>query len=94
VTTTEDDLDALVKKLMPEALIYKSRKRINNIYDIWILDRYLYNIADKLFEDVSGDANIFLDKMEYFEKRGYFIDDYMFKYNTVVEHRLKMRKYL
>jgi hypothetical protein len=72
----------------------EKRKSITDKTEIMYLDWCLIKILDAYFDDVSDYADNFLQHMEHLEKKGYFIDDYLIKYNMVVERRISFRKYI
>ena len=59
-------------------------KELTNKYIVWYLDSLLLRIVDSYFTDVNPEINAFLDNIELLERKGYYINGYLQKYNAIM----------
>lgn len=71
----------------------KKRKVILDKYDLWYMDWLLLKIIDSYFKDVSDYARLYLDRLEFYERKGYYIDALLDKYNYILDMRRTKTRY-
>jgi len=66
-------------------------KELTNKYIVWYLDSLLLRIVDSYFTDVNPEINAFLYNIEHLEKKGHNIDEWLIKYNIVMNRRASVK---
>lgn len=94
-------LERLIKEAMEEedkksVTIYdlKKGKFITDKWEKFYLDWLILKIISSYFEEVYEYSDPLMRKLEWYERKGYYIEEYVLKLNDVMNKRMHMRKWL
>lgn len=90
--------EELKKKEQPKVTVkdLKNRKCLIDKYNIMFLDWLLIDIIDNFFNDerVEENKKLFINRMEFYERQGYLIDNWLVKYNWALDYRANLKRYM
>ena len=72
----------------------KKKEKITDFWETCYLDWMVMRLMENHFEDISNVAENYINRLVRLEEKGFYIDDYLHKYNQVMGYRISMKKYL